>query len=145
MQSVGFPDDLTPTTYGLGCRPPPKFPPRISRLSDHKFTGRREDNMLVRGQGRYTTYHNVAKWSAAAFLRADRAHAKIVSIDTEAARQLPGVIDVVTGDDIVAMGWKGPPVMAFFKGVGGSSLRVPFRPGLAQGRVRFVGEPVALV
>ena len=35
--------------------------------------------------------------------------------------------------------------MAFFKGVGGSSLRVPFRAGLAHGRVRFVGEPVALV
>ena len=39
----------------------------------------------------------------------------------------------------------GTRAMAFFKGVGGSSLRVPFRTGLAQGRVRFVGEPVVLV
>ena len=51
----------------------------------------------------------------------------------------------MTGADIVATGWKGTPAMAFFKGVGGSSVRVPFRQGLAAGRVRFVGEPVAVV
>ena len=79
------------------------------------------------------------------FLRADRAHARIVKIDTTAARKQPGVLDIVTGADIVATGWKSPPVMSFFKGVGGSSLRIPFRAGLAHDRVRFVGEPVALV
>ena len=62
-----------------------------------------------------------------------------------AARELPGVLDVVTGDDLVATGWKGTPSTSFFKGIGGSSLRVPFRTGLAVGRVRYVGEPVALV
>ena len=62
-----------------------------------------------------------------------------------AARKQPGVLDIVTGADIVATGWKSPPVMSFFKGVGGSSLRIPFRAGLAHDRVRFVGEPVALV
>src|SRR6202012_5594900 len=46
---------------------------------------------------------------------------------------------------LVAAGWKGLPATAFFKGVGGSSLHVPFRTGLAHERVRFVGEPVALV
>ena len=51
----------------------------------------------------------------------------------------------MTGADIVATGWKGTPAMSFFKGVGGSSVRVPFRQGLAAGRVRFVGEPVAVV
>src|SRR5262249_32816624 len=79
------------------------------------------------------------------FVRADRAHAKIVRIDAEEAKRLPGVLDVVTGDDLAATGWKGAPAMAFFKGVGGSALRVPFRTGLAQGRARFVGERVALV
>jgi carbon-monoxide dehydrogenase large subunit len=79
------------------------------------------------------------------FLRADRAHARIVGIDTAEARKLPGVLDVVPGADMVAAGWKSPPPLAFFKGVGGSSLRDPFRPALAHGRVRFVGEPVALV
>ena len=79
------------------------------------------------------------------FLRADRAHASIIRIGIDTARRQPGVIDIVTGDDVMATGWKGPASMSFFKGVGGSSLRVPFRAALAHGRVRFVGEPVALV
>jgi hypothetical protein len=78
-------------------------------------------------------------------VRADRAHAKILRIDTDKARALPGVLDIVTADDAVAAGWKGTPSTSFFRGVGGSALRVPFRGALARDRVRFVGEPVALV
>ena len=114
-------------------------------MSEHQFRGRREDLRLVTGRGRYTSDHHFNGQVAGHFLRADRAHAKIVSIDIEAARKLPGVLDVLTGADLMAAGWKGAPAMAFFKGVGGSSLRVPFRTGLAHERVRFVGEPVALV
>ena len=58
---------------------------------------------------------------------------------------MPGVLGVLTGADFAAAGWKGLPAMAFFKGVGGSSLHVPPRYGLAHERVRFVGEPVAIV
>ena len=114
-------------------------------MAEHQFKGRREDLRLVTGRGRYTTDNNVDGQAAGHFLRADRAHARIVKIDIAAARKQPGVLDIVTGADIVATGWKAPPVMSFFKGVGGSSLRMPFRAGLAHDRVRFVGEPVALV
>ena len=114
-------------------------------MAEHQFKGRREDLRLVTGQGRYTTDHHLNGQVAAHFLRADRAHAKIVRIDIAEARKLPGVLDIVTGADIVAAGWKTPPVLSFFKGVGGSSVRIPFRPGLAHERVRFVGEPVAVV
>jgi carbon-monoxide dehydrogenase large subunit len=114
-------------------------------LPEHQFKGRREDLRLVTGRGKYTTDNNVDRQAAARFLRADRAHARIVRVDTERARKSPGVLDVVTGADYFANGWKAPPVMAFFKGVGGSSLRVPYRGGLAHDRVRFVGEPVAVV
>ena len=114
-------------------------------MSDHKFRGRREDLRLLTGQGRYTADYDFNGQVAGHFLRADRAHAKIARIDTAAARKLPGVLDILTGADLVATGWKGAPAMSFFKGVGGSSLRVPFRTGLAHERVRFVGEPVALV
>jgi carbon-monoxide dehydrogenase large subunit len=117
----------------------------MSQLSDHPYKGRREDLRLVTGRGRYTADHDMAGQACAHFLRADRAHARIVSIDTTGAKKLPGVLDVVTGEDIVATGWKSPAPLAFFKGVGGSSLRDPFRPALAHGRVRFVGEPVALI
>jgi carbon-monoxide dehydrogenase large subunit len=114
-------------------------------LSDQKFTGRREDARLVTGHGRYTADVNMDKQAAAFFLRSDRAHAKIRSIETAKARAAPGVIDIVTGADMAAAGWKGLPAMAFFKGVGGSSLNVPPRLGLAHERVRFVGEPVAVI
>jgi carbon-monoxide dehydrogenase large subunit len=100
---------------------------------------------LVTGRGRYTADYEFSDQVAGYFLRADRAHARIMRIGVEAARKVPGVLDVLTGDDLVAAGWKGAPAMSFFKGVGGSSLRVPFRTGLAHGRVRYVGEPVALV
>jgi carbon-monoxide dehydrogenase large subunit len=114
-------------------------------LADHMFKGRREDFRLVTGQGRYTADYDFNGQAAAHFLRSDRAHAKITRIDIEQARAMPGVIDILTGADLVASGWKGMPSTAFFKGVGGSSLHVPFRCGLAHERVRFVGEPVALV
>jgi carbon-monoxide dehydrogenase large subunit len=114
-------------------------------VSQHQFKGRREDLRLVTGRGRYTADNHFERQAAGQFLRADRAHAKIVRIGLDEARRLPGVLDIVTGADLVAEGWKGAPAMAFFKGVGGSSLRVPYRTGLAHGRARFVGEPVALV
>jgi aerobic carbon-monoxide dehydrogenase large subunit len=111
----------------------------------HQFKGRREDARLLTGRGRYTSDHQFEGQAAACFLRAERAHASIIRIGIDSARRQPGVIDIVTGDDVIATGWKGPPSMSFFNGVGGSSLRVPFRSALAHGRVRFVGEPVALV
>lgn len=114
-------------------------------MAEHQFRGRREDLRLVTGQGRYTDDYHFDGEVFAYFLRADRAHAAIKSIDTTQARALPGVIDILTGNDLMATGWKSAPVIAFFKGVGGSSVRVPFRSGLAHGRVRFVGEPVVLV
>src|SRR5581483_11167423 len=114
-------------------------------VPDRNFSGRREDKRLVTGHVCYTADHRLSGAAAAQFFRSDRAHAKIARIDTARARALPGVLAIVTGADLVAAGWKGLPAMAFFKGVGGSSLNVPFRTGLAHERVRFVGEPVALV
>ncbi len=114
-------------------------------MSENQFRGRREDARLITGRGLYTADHSFSTQASAHFLRSDRAHAKILHIDTESARALPGVLDILTSDDLVATGWKGTPSTSFFKGVGGSSLRIPFRTGLANGRVRFVGEPVAVV
>ncbi len=114
-------------------------------MSDHKFRGRREDLRLLTGRGQYTADYDFKGQVAGHFLRADRAHAKIARIDTTEARKLPGVVDILTGTDLVATGWKGAPSTSFFKGVGGSTLRVPFRTGLAHERVRFVGEPVVLI
>jgi aerobic carbon-monoxide dehydrogenase large subunit len=107
--------------------------------------GRREDFRLVTGTGRYTADWNLPGQAHAAFLRSDRAHADIVRIDTAAARAVPGVIAVLTGADVVAAGFKTPPAILFMKGKGGSAFKLPHRQALAHERVRFVGEPVALV
>ncbi len=114
-------------------------------MPEHQFKGRREDARLVTGRGRYTDDAELTGEAAGQFLRSDRPHAKIIKIDAAKAREIKGVVEILTGADLVAAAWKGLPAMAFFKGVGGSSLNVPFRTGLAHERVRFVGEPVALV
>ena len=110
----------------------------------HAFDGRREDGRLVTGAGRYTADWDKAGQAHAAFLRADRAHARIVSLDLDAARAAPGVLAVLTGADMEAAGYTRGQAFMLLKGPG-EPLRSPKSPALAQGRVRFVGEPVALV
>ena len=109
------------------------------------FKGRYEDRRLVTGQGRYTADWDLPGQCYGHFLRSDRAHADIVGIDTDTARKSPGVVAVFTGDDLAKAGFKSPRAMAFMKGKDGAALKDPHRPALAQGRVRFVGEPVVLV
>jgi carbon-monoxide dehydrogenase large subunit len=107
--------------------------------------GRREDFRLLSGSGRYTADWNLGGQAHGCFLRSDRAHAEIATLDVSAARAVPGVIVVLTGADVVAAGFKTPPAILFMKGKGGSAFKLPHRHALAHERVRFVGEPVALV
>jgi carbon-monoxide dehydrogenase large subunit len=107
--------------------------------------GRREDLRLLTGSGQYTADWNLDGQAHACFLRSDRAHAEIVTIDASAAHAHPGVLAVLTGADVVAAGFKTPPAILLMKGKGGSSFKLPHRHALAHERVRFVGEPVAVV
>ena len=107
--------------------------------------GRLEDARLLTGQGCYVSDFHVPDQAYAFFLRADRAHAQIVSIDTSAACDLPGVLCVLTSTEIAQAGLKSLPVALPAKGIGESELLKPVRPVLAQGKVRFVGEPVVAV
>ena len=109
------------------------------------FKGRREDGRLLRGAGRYTADWNQPGQAHGAFLRADRAHAHIRGIDTEAARAAPGVLAVLTAADMVEAGFIRGTAHMPFKGRNGSTLKAVRSPALAQDKVRFVGEPVALV
>ncbi len=110
-----------------------------------RFTGRREDGRLLTGQGRYASDWNRPDQLHAHFLRADRAHAEIVSLDVGAARRMPGVAAVFTGADTTKAGFKSPPPLVKYPGKAGMALKVPHRDVLADGRVRFVGQEVALV
>ena len=108
-------------------------------------TIRREDARLLTGAGRYTADWNLPGQLHAFFLRSDRAHADIASIDTKAALARPGVHAVLTGADYAASGWKSLPGGVPYDGVGGQKQKKPFWPALAQGKVHYVGQPVALV
>ena len=110
-----------------------------------EFKGRREDQRLVTGAGRYTGDWNLPRQLYAMFRRADRAHAKIRAIDTSAAKSAPGVVAVFTGKDVADAGFKTLPPLAHFPGRGGMHCIVPERPVLARDRVRFAGEEVAVV
>ena len=106
---------------------------------------RREDSRLVSGEGRYTSDWNLPNQVHAAILRADRAHAEIVRLDVSKALAQPGVKAVLTGEDARAAGFKSLPNIVTYTGKGGQALKKPNHPVLAQGHVRFVGEPVAMV
>lgn len=108
-------------------------------------TIRREDARLLTGQGCYTADWSLPGQLYGFFLRSDRAHAEIVAIDTKAARARPGVRLVLTGSDYAASGWKSLPGGVSYDGVNGQKQKKPFWPALAQGRVHYVGQPVALV
>ncbi|HUL93644.1 MAG TPA: xanthine dehydrogenase family protein molybdopterin-binding subunit [Burkholderiales bacterium] len=108
-------------------------------------TLRREDPRLLTGSGRYTADWNLPGQLYAYFLRSDRPHAEIASIDASAASAHKGVRLVLTGADYAASGWKSLPGGVAYEGVGGQKQKKPFWPALAQGKVHYVGQPVALV
>jgi carbon-monoxide dehydrogenase large subunit len=100
---------------------------------------RLEDPPLVTGRGRFAGDINFPRQIHMRIVRSNHAHGNIVSVHTEAARALPGVVAVWTADDIADV----PPV-DFREGP--IEKLAPYRqPVLAQGKVRYVGEPVAAV
>ena len=110
-----------------------------------RFKGRREDLRLVTGQGKFTSDWSLPGQLYAYFLRSERAHAEIVSLGTSQAAKSPGVVAVFTGADTAKAGFKSTPQLARYPGRGGATIKVPHRDGLANQRVRFVGQEVALV
>ena len=100
---------------------------------------------MLTGRGRYVSDWNLPGQAHGHFLRADRPHARIASVDASGALGMPGVLAVLTGDDIDAAGLQSLTAAAPMKGRGGAEQAKPPHPVLAQGRVRYVGEPVALV
>ena len=110
-----------------------------------KTAGRREDQRLVSGKGRYSSDWNLSGQAYASFRRADRAHAVIRSIDKRAAEASPGVIAVFIGRDVADTKLRTVPPSMPFPGRNGSKILAPERPLLARERVRYVGEEVAMV
>ncbi|HEX6488199.1 MAG TPA: xanthine dehydrogenase family protein molybdopterin-binding subunit [Candidatus Dormibacteraeota bacterium] len=109
------------------------MPPYVGRAMP-----RREDERLITGRGRYAGDIHIANLLHVAILRSPFAHARIASIDTAAARQMPGVVAVVTAQDLTqsarsVSNWVSPDQAQLA------------RPVLAEQEVRYVGEAVAAV
>src|SRR5882724_6392252 len=104
---------------------------------------RREDYRFLSGQGQYTDDVVLPHQSYAFFLRSPHAHAKIRSINTAAAAKAPGVLNVFTGKDTAGIG--GLPCGWLITSTDGTPMKEPKHPVLAEGKVRYVGDQVAMI
>ena len=105
---------------------------------------RLEDDRLVRGKGRYIADLAAPKALHGVVIRSPHAHARISSIDVDAARKMPGVAAVFTGSDLAA-DHIGPLPCGVTNIPMAKPLVVPPCHALARDVVRYVGEPVAFV
>ena len=106
---------------------------------------REEDPRLLKGRGLFVNDVNLPDQSYAVVLRSPHAHAEIRSIDTSAAAALPGVLAVYTGEDVAADNLGVPGMPAKWLRPDGEPMKYRPQPPLALGRVRYVGDPVALI
>ena len=104
---------------------------------------RKEDARFLTGTGQYTSDVAMPRQTYAYFLRSPHAHATIRRIDVANAKASPGVVEVFTGADLT--GVNGLPCGWLITGTDGKPMNEPPHPVLAQGKVRYVGDPVALV
>jgi len=104
-----------------------------------------EDAALVQGHGRFADDPRLPNQVSAVFVRSPQAHARVKSVNAEAARKAKGVLAVLTAADMAAAGIgsvaRHPPIV----GRGGAKMPMPFRPALAGDKVMHVGDAVAVV
>ena len=105
---------------------------------------RKEDYRFLTGAGQYTDDVNLGQQNYAVFVRSPQAHALIKRIDCAKAEAMPGVVRIFTGKDIEGkMG--GLPCGWLITSTDGTPMKEPPHPVLAQGKVRYVGDQVAMV
>jgi carbon-monoxide dehydrogenase large subunit len=105
---------------------------------------RKEDYRFLTGAGQYTDDINLPNQRYAVFVRSPHAHAAIKSVDVARAEAMPGVTKVFTGKDVEGkMG--GLPCGWLITSTDGTPMKEPPHPILAQGKVRYVGDHVAMV
>ncbi|HET7866922.1 MAG TPA: xanthine dehydrogenase family protein molybdopterin-binding subunit, partial [Burkholderiaceae bacterium] len=106
---------------------------------------RREDHRFLTGAGQYTDDVVLPGQTYGVFVRSPHAHARIRAIDTAQALQAPGVVKIFTGADLAEAKVGGLPCGWLIHSKDGSPMKEPPHPVLAQGKVRYVGDAVALV
>ena len=114
----------------------------LQRFGSGSGAPRSEDDPLLTGRGRFSDDLKTAQHARAAFVRSSMGHAKLRGINAGAAAKMPGVLAVLTGTDL---GLGGIPPGVLLPGKDGKPMFATSMPVLATDRVRYVGEPIALV
>jgi aerobic carbon-monoxide dehydrogenase large subunit len=116
----------------------------IEKFAVGQPVSRKEDPVLLRGEGRYTDDLNRPDQLYGVMVRSRMAHGEVRAIDADAARDMQGVHAVITARDLDAAGIRNMPAAAAKHRDGSPTPRPAQRP-LATDRVRYVGEPIAMV
>src|SRR5260370_7872023 len=106
---------------------------------------RKEDHRFITGKGRYTDDINRPGQAYAYFLRSPHAHARIKSIDLHKAKRMPGVVAILTGEDVAADKVGGLICGWMIHSKDGTPMKAGAHPALAHSKVRYVGDHVAVV
>ncbi len=106
---------------------------------------RKEDYRFLTGAGQYTDDIVLPNMHHAAFVRSPHAHANIRKVDKSAALKAPGVIGVLDGNDVAGDKVNGLPCGWLITDTAGQPMKEPPHPILAFGKVRYVGDHVAMV
>jgi carbon-monoxide dehydrogenase large subunit len=106
---------------------------------------RKEDPVLLRGEGSYSDDLNLPGQLHGVVVRSRVAHGILKSVDVEAARAMPGVKAVLLAEDFPKLGFKPMPSNVTGKNFDDRPIPKPTQWPLAAGKVRYVGEPIAFV
>lgn len=117
----------------------------MGRFAVGQSVRRVEDQRLITGHGQYVGDVTLADQAYAYFLRSPVAHGRISKLHLEAAKQAPGVLAVLTVDDLRAHNFGDVPCRALLVQRDGKPTPPTPRPALADGVVRYVGDPIAMI
>jgi len=118
--------------------------PTLARFAIGQPVSRKEDPVLLRGEGRYSDDLSLPGQLYATVVRSRHAHGWLRAVDADAARAMPGVLGIYTATDLRAGGIQ-PMPSSHGKNRDGSATPRPSQTALAEGKVRYVGDPVAIV
>lgn len=115
------------------------------RFATGQPVSRKEDPVLLRGEGRYSDDQNLPGQLHGVVLRSRIAHGILKSVDIAAARAMPGVHAILLAEDFPKLGMKPMAANVTGKNFDGRPIPNPVQWPLAHGKVRYVGEPLAFV
>src|SRR5919201_5605745 len=121
-----------------------QFDPAAARFGASRSQKRLEDDRLLTGKGRYSDDLDMPNQCWLVLVRSPHAHARIRAVDL-AVKSAPGVIGAWTMAELRADGVGHMPFPPLFKRADGSPMAAPPRTPLAEGEVRYVGQPVAAI